>query len=194
MPTRRFASETTPNLAELALALAQSLPALGRRHFPIFLAIGVTALLSGCESISASASNEYYKPPAAARTDLASLQGCQTSSKQPFDEAEMAYVALIDSMSVSDPKGTCSQPIALIPGPHTINVDYQYANFNARTNLHFEAKAGAAYQLKVQRQSEGPDAPLYCDFWIVDLASSQPVTPVIHVRASAKVFHSIFGA
>jgi hypothetical protein len=194
MPTRNPASEPLLRYAESALALAHNLAALGRRHLPVFLAIGVMALLSGCESMSASAGDEYYKPPASSRTDLATLQGCQTSCQLPFDDTETAYVALIDSRLLSDPKETCSQPIALVPGPHTINVDYQYYNFDARTNLHFEAKAGAAYQLKVQHQSKDPDAPLYCDFWIVDLATAQAVTPVIRVRASAKVYHSIFGA
>lgn len=192
MPTPNPASETTPSLAELALALAQSLPGLGRRHLPILLAIGVTALLSGCGSVGTSAGDEYYKPPALARSELATLQGSLTKSQQAFDETSMACVVLIDSMFLSDPKESCSQPIALAPGLHIVTAEYTHGRYSSRTNLRLEAKAGAAYQVMIREWSDDPDAPRYCDFWIVDQATFQPVTPISQTRAPAKVIRSMF--
>ena len=100
---------------------------------------------------------------------------------------------MIDLLSVRDAADQWNQPVALTSGHHTIGAEYRYSNFMARAHLPLEANPGVTYQLKIRDGHEdGPDARLYCEFWIEDVATGKSVTQVYHRQVTGGKKGTIF--
>jgi hypothetical protein len=63
----------------------------------------------------------------------------------------------------------------------------------ARAYLPFDAKAGTYYQLMIRPgKDDTPEARRYNEFWIVDLATGNSVTPVLHEQVTGGKTGTIF--
>lgn len=152
------------------------------RRFSVLIA-GTLLLLSGCVTTSDSW-EESYHPPAAGEP-AAFLKGSQISEGGLFGNDRTGFVAMIDLKPVRDARDNWGETIALTPGKHTIVGEYRYSNFMARAYLPLEAKAGVTYQLMIKDgHDETAEARLYSDFWIVDRATGNLVTPVYRRQVS----------
>ena len=150
----------------------------------LMIAAGMVAVLTGCETVSDVPMEDAYQPPPAG-APVAFLKGTSISEGGLFGTDHRGFVAMVDLKTVLDAADHWSDSLPLTTGRHTIAAEYRYSNFMTRAYLTLEAKAGVTYQLMIKSgHDESPQARLYSDFWIVDAATGEPVTPVFRRQAT----------
>ena len=156
------------------------------------LATALLVLVAACASVSDIPAQDLYQPPPPGAS-AALLKGSNITETGLWGSDHRGYALMIDLKSIPDAADHWNEPVALSPGWHTIGAEYRYSNFIARAYLPFEAKAGTTYQLMIKPGLEDtPEARRYNDFWIVDLATGKPVTPVHHQQTTGGKTGTIF--
>jgi hypothetical protein len=173
-------------------ALLLSLRAAARPARPFFFAASLLAFLAGCSTAPEVPGEDVYQaPPPGGGT--ATLRGSSVKENGFFGSEHRGFVTMIDYKAVPDASDHWDEPIVLHPGKRSITAEYRYSNFMTRAYVTFDAKPGANYQLMVRNSVDAdPDGRLYNDFWIVDLATGKPVTPVFHRQLSGGKKGTIF--
>ncbi len=157
-----------------------------------FLAGVILVLGSGCSNLSSSSSDDNYQPPAPGRA-AAYLKGSNFSEGGLFGTDHRVFAFMVDMQWVRDAADQWDHPLALAPGHHTIGVEYSYSNFIARADVSLEAKPGVTYQIMLgDGHEDGPDARLFCEFWIVDKSTGKAVTQVYHRQVTGGKKGTIF--
>ena len=162
-----------------------------RPALTLFIAAGLFAVLAGCATVSVPAEDVYHAP--AAGVPVATLRGSSIKEDGLFGSEHRGFVSMVDLKTVPDAADHWDAPITLAAGKRSITAEYHYSNFMTRAYVPFEAKAGGKYQLMIKhtRDTAG-DGRMYNDFWIVDLATDQPVTPIFHRQLSGGKKGTIF--
>ena len=163
------------------------------RYRPVAPALGALAalllLLSGC-STPAEPSPSTGQPspvtgtspatPAPAPKSVpvvvakpAAITGSEESSTM-FDNFT-AYIAAIDGQPVAAGRTGWNTPLPLPAGPRRLTVAFIRGVFTAQTDVQFQARAEAAYQLKFATDAQIFGKSSYCEFWIVDTATGEKV-------------------
>jgi len=145
---------------------------------PLLLAAGLATLLVGCATSPQAPSADDYQPPVAGAS-VATLKGSRFTEGGLFGEEHTGFVYMIDLQSVSGARDHWDQAIALTPGKHAIMAEYRFSNFKARATLALTASAGHSYQLMFKYGRDNtPELTLFCNFWMVDWATGETVTPI----------------
>lgn len=168
------------------------LRAPSRAVLPFLLAVGWLAVVAGCSTASVATADDFYQapPPGSA---AATLRGSSIKEGGLFGSEHRGFVSMIDLKPVSDAPAKWDEPIAVSPGKRNITVEYHYSNFMTRAYVTFDALPGANYQLMIKNTREPTaEVRMYNDFWIVDLATGNPVTPVYHRQVTGGKKGTIF--
>jgi hypothetical protein len=113
-------------------------------------------------------------PPAApADTRPATLKGSEESST--LLDNFTAFIRAIDGQPVAAGRKGWDQALSLAPGSRRVSVEFMRGSFYARTELNFDAKPGAAYELRQANDAQVYGEHSFCEFWIVDLATGEKV-------------------
>lgn len=88
-----------------------------------------------------------------------------------------AFITAVDGEKFASGRKGWNQPVRLPPGRHRLAVEFIRGAFFARAELTLEAKPGAAYELRHASDAQVYGEHTYCEFWIVDLATGEKVTP-----------------
>ena len=170
----------------------QRLGSGGVHSLVLLLAAGFLVLLAGCETAVETPAEDSYQPPPPGAPS-ASLRGSSITEAGLFASEHRGFVTMVDLKTIPGAAYHWSEPIALPPGKHTIVAEYHYSNFMARAYLPLDARAGASYQLMIKNgHDDSPEARLYNDFWIVDLATGKPVTLIYRRQATGGKKGTIF--
>lgn len=152
------------------------------RNLPVLTLVAICLALVGCNTTAPSEDLIYQAPVGA---EVARIKGSTTQDPGLFGARHVAYVLLVNGKFVRNADENWAQPIALASGPQELAVEYQSSVFKSRTVFTLEARAGAAYVLKVTPGIDPKDDRRFCEFVIVDEATGQPVTPVKHTYATS---------
>jgi len=142
------------------------------------LASLICILLAGCATDDAIPADQLYRHPPATLAQGTWLKGSKVDESGLFASPHLGCVLMIDGKFVLNSKENPEQPIPITPGAHEISAEYSYSVFTARAALSFEAKSGGNYVLKISPRLEGEGERRYCDMWVVDAATGQPVSVV----------------
>jgi hypothetical protein len=126
----------------------------------------------------APATGKAPTPPVAAvvtDTRPATIKGSEETSTL-LDNFTVFITALDDQPIGSGRKGW-NQPITFVPGKRRFAVEFIRGAFFARTEITLEAKSGAAYELRHASDAQVYGEHTFCEFWVVDLATGEKVTP-----------------
>lgn len=117
------------------------------------------------------------RPAAAVETDTrpATIKGSEETST--LLDNFTAFITAVDDQPVQAGRKGWNQPVGLPPGRHKLAVEFVRGAFFARTELVLEAKPGAAYELRHASDAQVYGEHTFCEFWIVDLATGEKVTP-----------------
>lgn len=105
----------------------------------------------------------------------ASIRGSQESST--LLDHFTAFVSAVDGTPVAAGRAGWDQALPLPAGRRVLAVEFVRGAFQARTGIVFEAKPGAAYELRHASDAQVYGAHSYCEFWIVDLATGEKIAP-----------------
>lgn len=131
-------------------------------------------LLAGCTTTAPT-------PPApAVELPPASISGSEESSTM-LDNFT-AYVVAVDGVPVAAGRAGWSAALPLKPGPRRLSLAFARGVFTARAELTLDAVSQSSYQVKFATDAQLFGKNSYCEFWVVDQATGQPVTP--RVRAT----------
>lgn len=145
---------------------------------PLLLAASLATLLACCATAPQTPSADDYQAPIAG-TSVPNLKGSRITEGGMFGEEHTGFVYMIDLQSVINARDHWDQAIALTPGKHAIMAEYRFSNFKARATLALTASVGHSYQLMIKYERDNPsELKRFCDFWIVDLATGETVTPI----------------
>lgn len=139
----------------------------------------LAVLFSGCATvaqISTKISPRAAGPAPPVVVGTAKLKGSEESSAL-FDNFT-AFVVAVNGLPVAAGRAGWNTPVEISAGSNTLTVEFNRGNFVARTDLELAAAAGASYEVKFTSDARLFGQNSYCDFWIVDLGTSQAVTPV----------------
>lgn len=135
----------------------------------------VLVLLSGCATVpTVTAPAVPPAPPVV--VGKARITGSEESSTL-FDNFT-AFIVAVNGRPVAAGRAGWNTPVEIPAGPNTLTVEFNRGNFIATTELDLAAKADASFELKFATDTKLFGQNSYCDFWIVDLGTSQAVTPV----------------
>jgi len=118
--------------------------------------------------------------PAAAR--FATIVGAE--EKSLLLDNFTAFVAAVNGRPVVGGRSNWDKQVTLPAGHCRLTAGFIRGNFHAQAELEFEAKADTSYQLQFKTDAELFGKNSFCDFWIVDLATGQPVTGKIQVTVT----------
>ena len=90
-----------------------------------------------------------------------------------------AFISAVDHHPVAAGRVGWNTPLELKAGRRELTVEFRRGVFSARTLLEVDVKPDASYELRFTSDAELFGKNSYCDFWIVDLATDQPVTGVM---------------
>ena len=127
---------------------------------------------------AAPATGSAPTPPAAAvvtDTRPATITGSEETSA--LLDNFTAFITAVDGEKFAAGRKGWNQPVSLTPGRHKLAVEFIRGAFFARTELTLEAKPGAAYELRHTSDAQVYGEHTFCEFWIVDLATGEKVTP-----------------
>lgn len=142
-------------------------------------AIALGAIVAGCGTVSDVPIEDAYQPPPPG-APVAYLKGTSISESGLFGSEHRGFIGMIDLKSIPGAIDRWSDPIALAPGKHTIVAEYRFSNFMTRAYLPLDAQAGVTYQLMIRNSRDAVQDRSYNDFWIVNSATGDAVTPVYH--------------
>jgi hypothetical protein len=89
-----------------------------------------------------------------------------------------AFISAVDGQPVAAGRAGWDTPIELRAGRHKLTVEFRRGVFSAKTQLEVRVAANTNYRLKHTTDAQLFGQNSYCDFWIVDLATDQPVTAI----------------
>jgi hypothetical protein len=118
------------------------------------------------------------QPAAAVVTDMrpATIQGSEEAST--LLDNFTVFVTALDGQPIGTGRKGWNQPFTFVPGKRRFAVEFIRGAFSARTELTLEAEPGAAYELRHASDAQVYGEHTFCEFWIVDLATGEKVTPV----------------
>jgi hypothetical protein len=119
----------------------------------------------------------------------ASITGTEESSAML--DSFTAFVAAVDGIPVSAGRQGWKTPLAIKAGPRRLAAAFNRGVFSANCEVELNARSGMAYQLKFATDAELFGKNSYCEFWIVDAASGEPVTerkrvPLARIEPAAR--------
>jgi len=156
------------------------------KPLPRILSLAVIALLAGCATTaptvpSSPSPTATVTPTAAAPAPApvieakpATLTGSEESSAML--DSFTAFVTAVDGVNVAAGRQGWNTPLPIKAGLRRLSVAFNRGVFAARGNLELKARSEAAYQLKFATDAQLFGKNSYCDFWIVDAATGEPVT------------------
>ena len=140
----------------------------------ILIVCGVLAgLVAGCTVDPHVPPEQQYFAPVPG-TGTATLIGSEVPSALTHNQT--AFIFSVDGKQVMAGKKAWNVPLVLAAGPRVIDVQMVRGDFVSRSYLELEAVAGASYILRFSSDVGLVGNNTYCDFWIVDAATSKPVT------------------
>jgi hypothetical protein len=119
-------------------------------------------------------------PPPVVVLPPATLTGSEETSTM-LDNFTV-YVLAVDGVAVAGGRSGWNSPIPLPVGPHRLSLGFNRGVFAAQAELTIEAASATAYEVRFASDAQLFGQNSYCEFWIVDKATNQPVTP--RVRSS----------
>lgn len=153
--------------------------------FPVILAV---LWLAGCNTTTTNPppptpaaeaptvpARPVTPPPAPVDTRPATIKGSEEGSA--LLDNFTAFIVAIDGEPVAARRKGWDQPLSLTPGAHRLAVEFNRGSFLARTEVVLEAKPATAYELRQTNDAQVYGDHSFCDFWIVDLATGEKVTP-----------------
>jgi len=87
-----------------------------------------------------------------------------------------AYVAAVDGHTMTAGRAGWNVPLTLPAGPHRLKVAFNRGVFAAEAELPLTARPARAYEVKFSSDAEFFGRNSYCEFWLVDTATGEPVT------------------
>lgn len=115
-------------------------------------------------------------PVPAADLSPATIRGSEETST--LLDNFTAFITALDDQPIGSGRKGWNQPIPVVPGKRRLAVEFIRGAFYARTELVLDAKPGAAYELRHASDAQVYGEHTFCEFWIVDLATREKVTPV----------------
>jgi hypothetical protein len=116
-------------------------------------------------------------PPPAPVIELppASITGSEETSTM-LDNFTV-FVAAVDGVKVTAGRQGWNTPLTLQPGRHRLTLGFNRGVFSAQAEVELIAVSKATYQARFASDAELFGKNSYCEFWIVDTATDQPVSP-----------------
>lgn len=156
-------------------------------YFLRFCVVFLTGLLlAGCTTPTSSpASAPPLANPAAAVPAIVTIPAADLTPATIVGSEETstlldnftAFITALDDQPIGSGRKGWNQPITFVPGKRRLAVEFIRGTFYARTELVLEAKPGAAYELRHTSDAQVYGEHTFCEFWIVDLATGEKVTP-----------------
>jgi hypothetical protein len=87
------------------------------------------------------------------------------------------FVTAIDGVPVTAGRAGWSTAVPLKAGQRHLTLAFNRGVFAAQTEISFSAVSETAYQVKFATDAQLFDKNSYCEFWIVNAATGEPVTP-----------------
>lgn len=87
------------------------------------------------------------------------------------------FVAAVDGVTITAGRSGWNTPINLKPGRHRLTLGFNRGVFAAQAEVELTAISKATYQVRFASDAELFGKNSYCEFWIVDTATDQPVSP-----------------
>jgi len=138
-----------------------------------FLAASLLVLFfAGCTTLPEIRRGAPFEEPAGTAT----IKGSEESSA--LLDNFTAYISAVDDQLVPAGRQGWNTPLELKAGRRIVTVEFQRGVFRAQARLELLAGAHAGYQLKYATDAQLFGKNSFCDFWIVDSATDQPVTAV----------------
>lgn len=142
-------------------------------------------VLAGCSTPTSSPASAGPAPAIAAAPAIApapaadltpaTIRGSEETST--LLDNFTAFITALDDQPIGSGRKGWNQPITFVPGKRRFAVEFIRGTFYARTELVLDAKPGAAYELRHASDAQVYGEHTYCEFWIVDLATGEKVTP-----------------
>lgn len=146
----------------------------------------VVMLLGGCATPQPITPPEHqYIAPDDQENSLATLVGSQ--EEVTLFRNSMAFVVLVDDKHVMSARKITwknwDSVVPIRPGLRNVRVMFVSAGlYNTYTDFQFQAVAGGKYQVRfssdVGYMAQYVGGNTYCDFWIIDVATQEPVTGI----------------
>jgi hypothetical protein len=133
-------------------------------------------IMSGCTTAPQGTTAVPPAMPVAEPVAPATIRGAEESSA--LLDNFTAFISAVDGQAVAAGRAGWDTPIELKAGRHALTVEFRRGVFSATALLEVEAAAKANYQLRYTTDAQLFGKNSFCDFWIVDLATDQPVTGV----------------
>lgn len=108
---------------------------------------------------------------------MATIKGSEESSVM-LDNFT-AFIVAVDRKPVAAGRAGWNTPLELKAGRRELTVEFRRGVFSARTQLVMQAAANASYELKFTTDAELFGKNSFCDFWVVNLTTGQPITGVM---------------
>jgi hypothetical protein len=143
------------------------------RLFSRLLPLSATLLLAGCVTTAPT-------PPAAATP--APVAELPPASITGFEEASAVldnftvFVSAIDGVPVEAGRTGWKAALPLKAGLRRLTLTFNRGVFVAQAEVELAAASDAAYQVRFATDAQFLGGNTYCDFWIVDTSTGQPVT------------------
>ena len=141
----------------------------------------MVALLASC------AQPVWYQPPTDA-FNAATLVGSK-HPQLPLIPDERAFVVAVDGAPVRAQAYGWDMPLALAPGPHTVQIGYSWSNDSGQVPLRIDLPPGARYVVTFEPPKGG-----FTKMWLADEATGAPVTEpyVVPINGGATTFVPVF--
>lgn len=91
------------------------------------------------------------------------------------------HVAAVDGVPVNSGRAGWNNAVALKPGPRRLTLAFTRGVFSARAEVPFVAVSDANYQARFATDARLFGRNSYCEFWLIDTATQESVTPRIRV-------------
>ncbi|MBL9215977.1 MAG: hypothetical protein JNG83_10920 [Opitutaceae bacterium] len=143
--------------------------------------LALAALVGGCASAPpppsgpAAPTAAAPAPTPAARPATATVFGSEESSA--LLDNFTAFVTAVDGQPVAAGRRGWNLPLILPEGPHVLAVEFNRGLFQARAELPLHARAYRTYEVRHASDVQMFGQNSHCDFWIVDRATGEIVTP-----------------
>lgn len=135
-------------------------------------------LLAGCVTTAPTPSAHVTPAPEPAATP-ASVLGYEEPSTM-LDNFTV-HVAAIDGIPVTAGREGWNTAVSLKPGSRRLTLTFTRGVFSAQAEVTIAAASGASYQARFATDAQLFGRNSYCEFWLVDTATNEPVTTRIRV-------------
>ena len=133
-------------------------------------------VFSGCVTGPQTTSATRSTGPAEAPAAPATIRGSEESSA--LLDNFTAFISAVDGQPIAAGRSGWNTPLGLKPGHHVLTVEFKRGVFAARAQLELMAAPKASYRLRYATDAQLFGHNSFCDFWITDLATGQPVTGI----------------